>query len=129
MAQERRPRTVAWGAACELLHNASLIHDDIEDGDRFRRGRPALWARHGWRKRSMPGTLCIALQLRRDCRSARARCRALGLTATMTRAARHIAEGQAAELAARLAAPWSRYAARVEGKTSALFAPPAEGRR
>ena len=32
------------GAALELLHNFSLIHDDIEDGDRTRRGRPTLWA-------------------------------------------------------------------------------------
>ena len=31
-------------AAIELLHNFSLIHDDIEDGDRQRRHRPTLWA-------------------------------------------------------------------------------------
>ncbi|MFN8596655.1 MAG: polyprenyl synthetase family protein [Anaerolineae bacterium] len=30
-------------AAIELLHNFSLIHDDIEDGDPTRRGRPTLW--------------------------------------------------------------------------------------
>lgn len=30
-------------AAVELLHNFSLIHDDIEDGDSLRRGRPTLW--------------------------------------------------------------------------------------
>lgn len=31
-------------AAVELLHNFTLIHDDIEDGDKMRRGRPTLWA-------------------------------------------------------------------------------------
>ena len=31
-------------AAVELLHNFSLIHDDLEDGDRMRRGRATLWA-------------------------------------------------------------------------------------
>lgn len=31
-------------AAVELIHNFSLIHDDIEDGDDTRRGRPTLWA-------------------------------------------------------------------------------------
>jgi len=30
-------------AAVELLHNFSLIHDDIEDKDPLRRGRPTLW--------------------------------------------------------------------------------------
>lgn len=33
--------------ALELAHNFSLIHDDIEDGDRTRRGRPTLWSLHG----------------------------------------------------------------------------------
>jgi geranylgeranyl diphosphate synthase type I len=34
-------------AAVELGHNFSLVHDDIEDGDRERRHRPALWTVHG----------------------------------------------------------------------------------
>ena len=34
-------------AAVELLHNFSLIHDDIEDGDELRRGRPTLWKAWG----------------------------------------------------------------------------------
>jgi geranylgeranyl diphosphate synthase type II len=33
--------------AIELLHNALLIHDDIEDGSQQRRGRPTLHAEHG----------------------------------------------------------------------------------
>ena len=31
-------------AAIELLHNFSLIHDDIEDQDEKRRGRPTVWS-------------------------------------------------------------------------------------
>jgi geranylgeranyl diphosphate synthase, type I len=34
-------------AAVELGHNFSLVHDDIEDADRARRGRPTLWALWG----------------------------------------------------------------------------------
>lgn len=30
-------------AALELLHNFSLIHDDVEDHSELRRGRPTLW--------------------------------------------------------------------------------------
>jgi geranylgeranyl diphosphate synthase type I len=34
-------------AAVELGHNFSLVHDDIEDGDRERRHRATLWTLHG----------------------------------------------------------------------------------
>ncbi|MBI2856549.1 MAG: polyprenyl synthetase family protein [Chloroflexi bacterium] len=34
-------------AAVELIHNFSLIHDDIQDGDTERRHRPTVWARWG----------------------------------------------------------------------------------
>lgn len=34
-------------ASVELLHNFSLIHDDIEDNDPVRRGRPTLWKQWG----------------------------------------------------------------------------------
>lgn len=34
-------------AALELVHNFSLIHDDIQDGDTTRRGRPTLWSARG----------------------------------------------------------------------------------
>jgi geranylgeranyl diphosphate synthase type I len=33
--------------AVELLHNYSLIHDDIEDGDRMRHGRETVWSAFG----------------------------------------------------------------------------------
>lgn len=35
------------GAGFELLHNASLVHDDLQDGDCYRRGKPAVWYRWG----------------------------------------------------------------------------------
>jgi geranylgeranyl diphosphate synthase, type I len=31
-------------ASIELIHNFSLIHDDVQDGDRERRHRPTVWA-------------------------------------------------------------------------------------
>lgn len=39
--------TTAIAATCELLHNASLVHDDIQDGAAHRRGEPCLWVRYG----------------------------------------------------------------------------------
>lgn len=32
-----------FAVAIELFHNFTLIHDDIEDGDEFRRGRKTVW--------------------------------------------------------------------------------------
>ena len=45
----RAPQKAALqtAAACELLHNASLVHDDLQDKDETRRGRPAVWQKFG----------------------------------------------------------------------------------
>lgn len=34
-------------AAVELLHNASLVHDDLQDHDTLRRGKETVWKRYG----------------------------------------------------------------------------------
>jgi len=40
-------RALGWASAVELLHNASLIHDDLCDGDLQRRGRDTVFKRFG----------------------------------------------------------------------------------
>lgn len=40
-------RTLSFACAIELLHNFALVHDDIEDGDTMRRGRPAVHEQYG----------------------------------------------------------------------------------
>ena len=37
-------RALPAAAAVELVHNFSLIHDDIQDDDRERRHRPTVWS-------------------------------------------------------------------------------------
>jgi geranylgeranyl diphosphate synthase type I len=40
-------RALPAGAAIEIMHNFTLIHDDIEDRDETRRGRPTVWTLWG----------------------------------------------------------------------------------
>ncbi|MGQ7829655.1 polyprenyl synthetase family protein [Altererythrobacter sp. Z27] len=43
----RVEEAVCCAAAVEMLHNALLIHDDVQDGSDLRRGKPTLHAMHG----------------------------------------------------------------------------------
>lgn len=42
-----RDGALPFALAVELLHNVFLIQDDIQDGDEYRRGQPALWRHMG----------------------------------------------------------------------------------
>ena len=86
--------------AIELMHNAMLIHDDIEDGSTERRGKPTLHMRHGIPLAINAGDslTLMSLQPLIDNRSTigpRLAARVLEETMTMARAT---AEGQALEL-------------------------------
>ncbi|MDD4279262.1 polyprenyl synthetase family protein [Candidatus Sumerlaeota bacterium] len=37
-----------FALAIEIMHNFTLVHDDIEDQDDWRRGRPSVWKKHGF---------------------------------------------------------------------------------
>lgn len=47
----------------ELIHNFSLIHDDVQDGDRTRRGCPTVWSRYGVAQAINAGDLMQALAI------------------------------------------------------------------
>jgi geranylgeranyl pyrophosphate synthase len=47
--------------AIELLHKASLIHDDLIDGDKLRRGQPTFWQTHGDKQAIIVGDVLIGL--------------------------------------------------------------------
>ena len=42
-----RERALRGGVAVELVHTATLVHDDLVDGAELRRGREAVWHSHG----------------------------------------------------------------------------------
>lgn len=41
------PEALPAAAAVELIHNFSLVHDDIQDQSPLRRGRPTVWTKWG----------------------------------------------------------------------------------
>lgn len=118
---------IDWAVAVELLHNASLIHDDIQDGDRLRRGKPSLWARYGTAQAINAGDLLLMLPFRA------LRAYPAGLQATLVQILAEHAEttvrGQIHELAVRHDPKdaWSDYVAVASGKTGTLFALPVRG--
>ncbi|HET7702846.1 MAG TPA: polyprenyl synthetase family protein [Candidatus Limnocylindrales bacterium] len=60
IAGDYRP-ALPGAAAVELGHNFSLVHDDIEDGDRERRHRPTVWALHGVAQAINTGDMLFSL--------------------------------------------------------------------
>ena len=54
------PRASQIGAAVEYFHGASLLHDDVVDGARERRGRPSVNARFGERSAVLVGDFMYA---------------------------------------------------------------------
>ncbi len=91
---------VRSAAAIELLHNALLIHDDIQDGSDMRRNRPALHVLHGTPLAINAGDMLLLLSLRPlleniGCIGTQA---ALSILRETERMAWESAEGQALEL-------------------------------
>jgi geranylgeranyl diphosphate synthase, type I len=126
-----RPRSLGtgWAAACELLHNATLIHDDLQDGDAARRGCPTVWARHGAAQAINAGDLLLMLPfvaLERIDTEDGVRWQ---LTRTLAECATQMAHGQAAEIGLDRTreVDWPTYRRIVAGKTGALFQLPVEG--
>jgi heptaprenyl diphosphate synthase len=74
--------------AAELIHAASLLHDDVVDNGMFRRGKPTVNARWGNIAAVMSGDLLLSQALLRLARSNSKVCEhALSTVAEMTRAA------------------------------------------
>lgn len=94
--------------AVELIHNASLIHDDVMDGDDVRRHRPTVWKQYGVAQAVLAGDALIGLAFEALATDA-AREHAGAATADLARAVRALAIGQHADL-------------RLEGSTTATTA-------
>jgi geranylgeranyl diphosphate synthase type I len=113
-------------AAVELLHNYSLIHDDIEDGDRLRHGRETVWSAfglpHGVNAGDAVGALAtLALA---PVGAVHGYETAMAMAMDLASANARMCEGQSLDLAfeAGEAASVDAYIDMIGGKTAALFA-------
>jgi len=52
---------VAMNCGDELLHKASLLHDDLIDRDKFRRGKQAFWIEHSENEAISVGDFLVAM--------------------------------------------------------------------
>ncbi len=55
-------RALPGAVAVELVHDFSLLHDDVMDGDRERRHRPTVWALFGQAQAIVVGDALLALR-------------------------------------------------------------------
>jgi geranylgeranyl pyrophosphate synthase len=113
-----------WAALVEMIHVASLVHDDVIDGAELRRGQPSLRARDGNRRAVLGGDLFVSAAWLMASQELPAE-----VTAVLARA---MLEMTAAELRERELlwnpdASLSCYFRVIDGKTAALFAAAAEG--
>lgn len=122
---------IAIAATVELLHNASLIHDDIQDRDEVRRGQQAVWVRYGVNTAICAGDLLLSAAYATLCHLDDSRALAHMVLRMHERVATAI-EGQSADLAAgtssftdNATALW-RYQQIAMAKSGALLSLPLE---
>jgi geranylgeranyl pyrophosphate synthase len=115
-----------WAVAVEVLHNASLIHDDVCDDDRFRRGRPSVWSKYGRNMALTLGDWLVALAFELAAEAAQ-RSQTPLLVKILAQHMATTTAGEAAEFALQSAPKWERYIEIAADKTAPLLTAPLEG--
>jgi geranylgeranyl pyrophosphate synthase len=118
--------TISWAAAIEVLHNASLIHDDISDGDQLRRNRPTVWFKFGRDIALALGDWLIGLSFQ-FAADAAALAKKPELVHILAKHMLATTEGQAKEFRKHGYPGMETYRDIIRGKTAPLFIAPIEG--
>ena len=116
-------KAVPMGAACEMLHNATLVHDDVQDGDEARRGHETVWRRFGVARAINLGDAMFYFTLLLAQRAPVSGERREALARRILMETLKVIDGQEQEFALR-AGPrpsLARYFDMVEAKTARLF--------
>lgn len=112
------PPPVTEAVAVELVHMATLVHDDIVDGARVRRGHAAAWTTHGERAACAAGDHLFARAFAELAAEGDR-----GKVATLAEASLALARGEALQRLQRYDSrtPVEAYLERVALKTGKLF--------
>ncbi|MEV4946479.1 polyprenyl synthetase family protein [Streptomyces sp. NPDC053755] len=112
---------VPGAVAVELVHDFSLLHDDVIDGDALRRHRPAAWAVYGTPAAVLTGDALLVCALR--VLSGVPEPRGEAASKEMVEALADLMRGQSEDIAFEKAATVEAadYLAMAEGKTGALM--------
>lgn len=115
----REPERITIAAVGELLHTATLLHDDVIDEGQFRRGRPAARMGYGNGMSVLAGDYCLARSLQAVAYTGRD-VAIKSLADTVTR----MAEGEVAQLDAAgcFSLDRAHYDRVIDRKTAALIA-------
>ncbi|WP_007026887.1 polyprenyl synthetase family protein [Saccharomonospora iraqiensis] len=118
-AVRARPEAALPGAvAVELVHNFSLLHDDVMDGDAERRHRPTVWRLFGTPTAILAGDalLTLAVEVLEEAGDPAA-------TGELTTAVRRLIAGQSADIAfeRRTEVGVDEYLRMADGKTASLM--------
>ena len=113
-----------WAAACELLHNASLIHDDISDASTHRRGQKSINHFFG-----SDMALCLGDWMVAKAFELAARNTQVGgqLTALLAQAMQETCNGQISDISQRQCADLEEWQRIAKGKTAPLLVAPIKG--
>lgn len=112
--------------ALELIHNFSLVHDDVQDRDAERHGRPTVWVLRGEGQAINAGDYLITAAFRALLEGAGAESRRLQALTILNDAMSRMIAGQWADITfeSRHDVSTEEYLAMVRGKTGALFGAP-----
>lgn len=112
-----------FGTSVELIHNASLVHDDIQDGDTTRRGQASAWKKYSMDQAINLGDALFALAFEVFKKCELEPKRKLELMEFSMRTVGELVNGQVKEIFYRqnnLITP-DEYLHLVSGKTGSLF--------
>ena len=122
----KRSAALNWAIAVELMHNASLVHDDICDQDTDRHHHPTIFSAFGTPSAVCFGDWLVARSFELAIKSVSSD-KGVSAIDRLATAMRFLSEGQSSEFNQKPVLNWSAYDEVVGKKTTPLLLAPIEG--